>query len=438
MYYDPEYERMDRDTLEGVQLERLQSTLNRVARNVPLYRTRFDEMGFEPDDVRTLDDLAKLPFTTKADLRENYPYGLFAVPLREVVRLQASSGTTGKPTVVGYTKNDIARWAGLAARLLVAGGVTRDDLVQVAFHYGLFTGGFGFHYGCEALGASVIPASSGGSKRQVMVMQDYRTTALVCTPSYALHLADVMDETGVNPNALSLRFGLFGAETWSEAMRREIEQRLKLTATDNYGISEVMGPGVAGECLERSGLHLNEDHFLAEIVDPDTGAPLPPGEKGELVLTTLTKEAFPVIRYRTGDLTRFIDGPCPCGRTLRRIDRIIGRTDDMLTVRGINVFPSQVEAILLEVIHGQGGAQPHYQIVIERDESHLDQAQVLVEAEEEAIVSGSIGAQQDLIRKIERRLSSDLGVAFKVRLVEPRSLERSEGKANRVLDKRAK
>ena len=438
MYYDPEYERMDRDTLEGVQLERLQSTLNRVARNVPLYRTRFDEMGFEPDDVRTLDDLAKLPFTTKADLRENYPYGLFAVPLREVVRLQASSGTTGKPTVVGYTKNDVARWAGLAARLLVAGGVTRDDLVQVAFHYGLFTGGFGFHYGCEALGASVIPASSGGSKRQVMVMQDYRTTALVCTPSYALHLADVMDEMGVNPNALSLRFGLFGAETWSEAMRREIEQRLKLTATDNYGISEVMGPGVAGECLERNGLHLNEDHFLAEIVDPDTGAPLPPGEKGELVLTTLTKEAFPVIRYRTGDLTRFIDGPCPCGRTLRRIDRIIGRTDDMLTVRGINVFPSQVEAILLEVIHGQGGAQPHYQIVIERDESHLDQAQVLVEAEEEAIVSGSIGAQQELIRKIERRLSSDLGVAFKVRLVEPRSLERSEGKANRVLDKRAK
>jgi len=438
MYYDPEYERMDRDTLEGVQLERLQSTLNRVARNVPLYRTRFDEMGFEPDDVRTLDDLATLPFTTKADLRENYPYGLFAVPLREVVRLQASSGTTGKPTVVGYTKNDIARWAGLAARLLVAGGVTRDDLVQVAFHYGLFTGGFGFHYGCEALGASVIPASSGGSKRQVMVMQDYRTTALVCTPSYALHLADVMDEMGVNPNALSLRFGLFGAETWSEAMRREIEQRLKLTATDNYGISEVMGPGVAGECLERSGLHLNEDHFLAEIVDPDTGAPLPPGETGELVLTTLTKEAFPVIRYRTGDLTRFIDGPCPCGRTLRRIDRIIGRTDDMLTVRGINVFPSQVESILLEVIHGQGGAQPHYQIVIERDESHLDQAQVLVEAEEEAIVSGSIGAQQELIRKIERRLSSDLGVAFKVRLVEPRSLERSEGKANRVLDKRAK
>lgn len=432
MYYDPEYERMDRATLEGVQFERLQSTLSRVARNVPLYRKRFEEMGFDPDDFRSLDDLSRLPFTTKSDLRENYPYGLFAVPLREVVRLQASSGTTGKPTVVGYTKNDVKRWAGLTARLLMAAGATRDDVVQVALNYGLFTGGLGFHYGCEALGASVIPASSGGTRRQVMIMQDYRTTALVCTPSYALHLADVMDEMGLNPTSLSLRWGLFGAEPWTEEMRREIEHRLHLTATDNYGISEVMGPGVAGECLEKNGLHVNEDHFLMEILDPASGKPVAPGEVGELVLTTLTKEAFPVIRYRTGDLTRLLDGDCPCGRTSRRIGRIIGRTDDMITVRGINVFPSQVEAILLQV----EGAEPHYQIILERDASHLDIATVLVEAEEEAIVSGSIAAQQEIIRKIERGLSSELGVSFKVRLVEPRSIPRSEGKAQRVLDKR--
>ncbi len=432
MYFDPEYERMDRATLEGVQLERLQSTLNRVARNVPLYRRRFEDLGIDPDDFRSLDDVRRLPFTSKTDLRENYPYGLFAVPLREVVRLQASSGTTGKPTVVGYTRNDVRRWAGLTARLLVAGGVTRDDVVQVALNYGLFTGGLGFHYGCETLGASVIPASSGGSKRQVMVMQDYRTTALVCTPSYALHLADVMDEMGLNPTALSLRFGLFGAEPWTDAMRREIEERLHLSATDNYGISEVMGPGVAGECLEKNGLHVNEDHFLVEIVDPASGDPVAPGEVGELVLTTLTKEAFPVIRYRTGDLTRLLDGPCACGRTFCRIGRLIGRTDDMITVRGINVFPSQVEAILLDV----EGAEPHYQIILERDASHLDVATVLVEAEEEAIVSGSISTQQEMIRKIERRLSSELSVSFKVRLVEPRSIPRSEGKAQRVVDRR--
>ena len=345
--------------------------------------------------------------------------------------MQASSGTTGKPTVVGYTKNDVARWAGLAARLLVAGGVTRDDLVQVAFHYGLFTGGFGFHYGCEALGASVIPASSGGSKRQVMVMQDYRTTALVCTPSYALHLADVMDEMGVNPNALSLRFGLFGAETWSEAMRREIEQRLKLTATDNYGISEVMGPGVAGECLERNGLHLNEDHFLAEIVDPQTLEPVAEGEIGELVLTTLTKEAFPMLRLRTGDLTRLLPGDCPCGRTHRRLDRIQGRTDDMFTLKGVNVYPRQVENVLATL----EGIDPCFQIVLEREDG-LDRGTVLVEAGTDEFFD-EIKKHQMLCAEIHRRLESVLGVGFAVRIVERASLFDGQAcKTCRVVDKR--
>ncbi|EPR41921.1 AMP-dependent synthetase and ligase [Desulfovibrio sp. X2] len=433
MYFDPEYERMDRETLGDLQLERLQSTLTRVARNVPLYRRRFEEQDIDADDFRSLDDLRNLPFTTKQDLRDNYPYGLFAVPMREVVRIQASSGTTGKPTVVGYTRNDVRRWARLAARILTAGGVSRDDLVQVALHYGLFTGGLGFHYGCEELGASVIPASSGGTRRQVTVMQDYRTTALVCTPSYALHLADTMDEMGLNTNSLSLRYGLFGAEPWSEGMRREIEARLKVTATDNYGISELMGPGVAGECLERRGLHVNEDHFLFEVVDPGSGEPVAPGEVGELVVTTLTKEAFPLIRYRTGDLTRLLDGPCPCGRTFRRISRIIGRSDDMLIVRGVNVFPSQVEAVLLE----SEGLGPHYQIELSRGESHLDEATVLVEAAEESTATGSVMLQVEHVKKVEKRLASELGVSFKVRMVEPRSLARSEGKARRVVDKRS-
>ncbi len=433
MIFEPEYECMPRAELAQLQLERLQATLTRVARNVPLYRARFEAAGIDPDEFRSLDDVKRLPFTTKADIRDNYPYGLFAVPLREVVRLQASSGTTGKPTVVGYTKNDVKRWARMAARLLAAGGVTKDDLVQVALTYGLFTGGFGFHYGAETLGASVIPASSGGTKRQIMIMQDYRTTVLICTPSYALNLADTMDEMGVNANSLSLRWGLFGAESWSEGMRQEIESRLKLTATDNYGISEVMGPGVAGECLEKNGLHVNEDHFLLEVVHPASGEAVAPGEVGELVLTSLTKEAFPVIRFRTGDLTRLLPGVCPCGRTLARIGRLLGRTDDMLIIRGVNVFPSQVEAILTEV----EGVQPHYLIVVDRGPDHLDTATVQVEADPRLFVDDRVGAQEEIIRRLQKRLSSELGVSFAVKLVEPKSLTRSEGKARRVVDKRS-
>lgn len=337
MFCDKEKECMDRKELNQLQLERLQSTIHRVYMNVPFYRKRFDSLGIDPDDFGSLQDIRRLPFTTKNDLRNNYPYGLFAVPLREVVRIHASSGTTGMATVVGYTKNDLKTWSDLVARILTAGGITKDDVIQIAFNYGLFTGAFGLHYGAERVGASVIPISSGNTKRQVKIMQDFKTTALVCTPSYALLIADTIIEMGINPNSLSLRYGLFGAEPWSEAMRREIQEKLKIVATDNYGLSEVMGPGVAGECLEQSGLHINEDHFLVEVIDPDTLEPLPMGETGELVITTLTKEAFPMIRFRTRDLTRFIPGDCNCGRTFIRMERVKGRTDDMLIVKGVNV-----------------------------------------------------------------------------------------------------
>ncbi|MFZ5811549.1 MAG: phenylacetate--CoA ligase family protein [Thermodesulfobacteriota bacterium] len=430
MYWEPKEETVSREDLRRLQLERLQATLTRVSRNVPHYRKRFAEMGIDPDEFTSLDDVRRLPFTTKKDLRDGYPYGLFAVPLREVVRLHASSGTTGKPTVVGYTRNDVKKWSSLVARVLVAGGAGRDDVVQIALGYGLFTGGIGFHYGAEAIGAAVIPSSSGNTRRQAMIMEDYRTTTLVCTPSYALHLADALEAMDINVNALSLRHGLFGAETWTEAMRAEIESRLKLTATDNYGLSEIMGPGVAGECLERRGMHVSEDHFLMEIVDPATGDPVAEGEVGELVLTTLTKEAFPMIRFRTGDLTRVLPGPCPCGRAFRRISRILGRTDDMLIIRGTNVFPSQIEAVILEV----EGTTPHYRVVVERAGA-LDEATVEVEATE-TVFFDRIGEHQNLVERLKRRLASELGVAFRVRLVEPKSLERAEGKVKRVVDKR--
>lgn len=430
MIWQPKYETMDRAALEQLQLERLQATLTRVSRNVPFYRKKFEEVGVDPDEFRSLEDVRRLPFTTKADLRENYPYGMFAVPLREVVRLHASSGTTGKPVVAGYTKNDIARWTDLTARVLAAAGVTKDDVIQITLGYGLFTGGFGFHYGAEHLGASVIPSSSGNTRRQIMIMQDYKTTTLVSTPSYALYLADAMDEMGVNANALGLKYALCGAEVWSEGMRREIQDRLKVMATDNYGISEVMGPGVAGECLERSGLHVNEDHFLVELINPETLEPAAPGQIGELVLTTLAKEAFPLIRYRTGDLTTLIPGACPCGRTFVRMGRVLGRADDMFTVKGVNVFPSQVETVLF----GIPGLEPHYQIVLER-EGALDRATVFAEVATELLVD-RIREAQAIQETIKKRLFSELGVHFEVRLVEGKSLERLEGKARRVVDKR--
>ena len=430
MFWQQEFECMDRKELEQLQLERLESTLNRVYLNVPFYRKRFDEIGFNPDDLRSLDDIRKLPFTVKNDLRENYPYGLFAVPLREVVRVHASSGTTGMSTVVGYTKNDIKTWSNLVGRILVAGGITADDVIQISFNYGLFTGAFGLHYGAERVGASVIPMSSGNTKRQIKIMQDFKTTALVSTPSYAMLIADTMMELGINRNSLSLKWGLFGAEPWSEAMRKELQDKLKITATDNYGLSEVMGPGVAGECLERSGLHVAEDHFLAEVVDPNTLQPVPPGQVGELVITTLTKEAFPMVRYRTRDLTKIIEERCPCGRTTRRMARVMGRTDDMLIIRGVNVFPSQIEAVLFEI----EGIEPHYQIVIDR-KGALDEATVLVEVSEK-IFFDQMKKQAELKEIIKKRIASELGIAAEVKLVEKKSLERFEGKAKRVVDNR--
>ncbi len=430
MYWQPECECMDREELQQLQLERLESTLNRVYRNVPFYRKKFDEIGFNPDDLRTLDDLRKLPFTTKNDLRDNYPYGLFAVPLREVVRVHASSGTTGMSTVVGYSRNDIKTWSNLVARILTAGGITKDDVIQISFNYGLFTGAFGLHYGAERIGASVIPISSGNTKRQIKIMQDFKTTALVGTPSYAMLIADTMIEMGINRNSLSLKYGLFGAEPWSDAMRREIEDKLKIVATDNYGLSEVMGPGVAGECLERKGLHIAEDHFLVELINPDTLEPVKPGESGELVITTLTKEAFPIVRYRTRDLTRLMPETCSCGRTSMRMTRVFGRTDDMLIIRGVNVFPQQIETVLFEI----EGVAPHYQIVIDR-KGALDETTVLVEVSE-SIFFDEMKKQSELKETIKKQLASELGISVEVKLVEKKTLERFEGKAKRVVDNR--
>jgi len=428
--WQPESECMAREELEQLQLERLEATLARAYLHVPFYRKKFDAVGFDPDGFRSLADLRKVPFTTKEDLREHQPYGLFAVPLRDVVRIHSSSGTTGRATAVGYTRNDMRTWADLVARLLVAGGVTKDDVVQVAFDYGLFTGAFGLHAGAERVGASVIPVSTASVSRQLQIMRDYRSTALVCTPSHALHLADALLESGVPRSALALRTGLFGAEPWSGAMRREIEEKLSITATDNYGLSEVMGPGVAGECLERNGLHVAEDHFLVEVIDPQTLEPVPAGEVGELVVTTLTREANPVVRYRTRDLTALPPGACPCGRTLRRMARVKGRSDDLLFVGGVKAFPSEIEAVLFDV----EGTEPHYQIVLER-RAGVDEATVLVEISEQ-IFFDQMKRQVDFRDQIRRRLAETLGIAVEVKLVGKRSLERSQGKARRVVDLR--
>ncbi|MBU1568482.1 MAG: phenylacetate--CoA ligase [Proteobacteria bacterium] len=430
MYWQKDQECLPRPELTSLQLERLTNTLKRVGTNVPFYRNKFNELKLHPECITSLEELRSYPFTTKQDLRDNYPYGLFAVPLRDVVRVHSSSGTTGTATVVGYSRNDIVTWSDMVARILCSAGVTPDDVIQIAFGYGLFTGGFGLHYGAERLGASVIPISSGNTKRQIQIMQDFKTTALVCTPSYALKMADVMMDMGVNPNGLSLRYGLFGAEPWSEGMRQEINERLGIQATDNYGLSEVMGPGVAGECQECNGLHINEDHFLVEVLNPDTLEPVAPGEVGELVLTTLTKEAFPVIRYRTRDLTRLIPEPCPCGRTFVRMSRMLGRSDDMLIIKGVNVFPMQIEAVLFEI----EGTEPHYRLIVER-ENNEDKLTVMVEVVE-SIFFDEMKKQRALVETIKKRLATELGVGVEIKLVEERSLERFNGKAARVIDKR--
>ncbi len=421
---------MPREQIERLQLERLLQTLQLVSGNVPCYQNKFKDCGFQPGDLKSLDDIQDLPFTTKEDLRLNYPYGMFAVPMSDVVRIHSSSGTTGKPTVVGYTKQDISTWTELVARFMTAAGVTREDIVHIAFGYGLFTGAFGLHYGSEAIGASVIPISGGNTDKQIMIMQDYRSSALVCTPSYGLTIADRLEKKGIDPASLALRVGLFGAEPWSEQMRYELEGRLGIIATDNYGLSEIMGPGVAGDCLFKCGMHLAEDHFVFEIIDPDTGKVLPKGSRGELVITSLTKQAFPMIRYRTRDITRIHYDACECGRTLARMDKTSGRTDDMLIIKGVNVFPTQIEEVLLQI----EGCQPHYQLIVDRV-NNMDQLEVQVEVNEH-IFFDEMKRQRQFVTEAEKRLATVLGVSAKVKLVEPSSIVRHEGKACRVIDKR--
>ena len=431
MIWNEEFETLPREALEALQLKRLKNLVERVYTAVPYYRKKMSEAGVKPSDIKKLGDLQRLPFTTKEDLRLNYPFGLFAVPFERVVRIHASSGTTGKPTVVGYTKRDIDSWAELMARTLSCGGAHQGDVVHNAYGYGLFTGGLGAHYGAERLGAAVIPISGGNSKRQIMIMQDFGSTVLMCTPSYALNLADIMKDMNVDPKTLKLRVGLFGAEPWSEKMREEIEKRLKINAIDIFGLSEVMGPGVASECIEeKHGLHVFEDFFIPEIINPETGEPLPPGERGELVFTTLTKEAFPVLRYRTKDLSRLIVEPCRCGRTFHRMERITGRTDDMLIIRGVNVFPSQIEHVLMSI----EGVEPHYLIIVGREEA-LDVVEVQVEVSED-IFSDEVKVLEKLARRIEREIKDLLGISCKIKLVEPKTIQRSEGKAKRVIDNR--
>ncbi|MDY0087283.1 MAG: phenylacetate--CoA ligase [Coriobacteriia bacterium] len=430
MIWNPEYESMGREKLEALQLRRLQSTVAWVYERVPYYRSALDERGVRPKDIRSLADVAKLPLTDKTALRDTYPFGLFAVPIDQVVRVHSSSGTTGKPIVVGYTKGDIATWAELTARVARAAGVTSHDLAQMAFGYGMFTGGFGMHYGLERIGATVIPASAGNTERHLMMMADFGTTVLISTPSYALYMAELGTELGVDFEQLPLRLGLFGAEPCTDAARREIEAKLHIRATDNYGLSEVMGPGVSGECECGCGLHINEDHFLCEIVDPFTGEACVAGQEGELVITSLTKEAFPVLRYRTHDLTVIDRTPCECGRTLARMSKVRERTDDMLIIRGVNVFPSQVEDVLFSI----EGVRPHYLIVVDRKHG-LDDMEVRIEVAGE-VFSDIMADMVAFTRHVSTRLHGVLGLNVKVTLVEPGTIERTAGKAHHVLDLR--
>jgi phenylacetate-CoA ligase len=424
-------ETMSRNDLKELQLKKLKKLVRYEYDNVKFYRDKLDALGVKPSDIKKLEDIRKLPFTSKDDLRDNYPFGLFAVPMSEVVRIHASSGTTGKSTVVGYTKKDLDLWSELVARLASAGGATRDDVAQVSFGYGLFTGGFGLHYGMEKIGATVIPASSGNTQRQVQLMKDFGATVLIGTPSYALHIVDVIREMGIDPKKdLKLKYGLFGAEPWSESIRREIEKGLNIIATDNYGLSELIGPGVAGECLQKDGMHINEDSFFVEVIDPVTGEWAKDGEKGELVITPLDKEALPLLRYRTKDLSVIEKKKCACGRTTHRIKKIMGRTDDMLIVRGVNVFPSQIEEVLLDI----EGVAPHYQIVVDR-QHNVDMLEVWVEVVD-AIFFDEMKRIVELEKKIVDRLYAVLGIKVKLKLVEPKSIERSQGKAKRIVDKR--
>lgn len=424
------FECMEREELRKVQGERLRETVERVYFNVPYYRHKMQEANLGPESIRTIDDLHKLPFTTKQDLRDNYPFGLFAVPMSEIVRVHASSGTTGKPTVVGYTRRDIATWSEVMARTLTCAGADRNDFIHIAYGYGLFTGGLGLHYGGEKIGASVIPVSGGNTMRQLQLLVDFGSTVLACTPSYALFIAEAIEDAKINRDDLKLRVGVFGAEPWTENMRREIEEKLRIKAIDIYGLSEIIGPGVASECLVQHGLHVNEDHFYPEIIDPKTLEVLPEGQVGELVFTTITKEGLPLIRYRTRDLTRLNYEKCRCGRTLVRMEKCLGRSDDMLIIRGVNLFPSQVESVLLEMSE----IKPHYLLIVDRV-NNLDTLELQVEVDESFFMD-KISQLESLRQKIQSNLESALGLGIKVNLVEPKTIERSEGKATRVIDRR--
>ncbi|MDI9605744.1 MAG: phenylacetate--CoA ligase [Bacteroidota bacterium] len=428
--WNPERECADREEMRQLQSKQLAAMIERMYYNVPFYRNKLKEMGIEPGDIRSVDQLKALPFTTKDDLRENYPFGLFAVPQTDVVRIHASSGTTGKPTVVGYTQRDIETWAEVVARGLVMAGVNEDDTIQVSYGYGPFTGGLGIHYGAEKVGATVIPISSGNTRKQLQFMTDFNASVLACTPSYAAHLGESILKEGISPEKVKLRTGVFGAEPWSNELRREIERLLHITAYDIYGLSEVMGPGVSMECECQQGNHIFEDHFIPEVVDPETLEVLPDGEIGELVFTTVTKEAMPLLRYRTRDLTRLCREKCDCGRTLTRMEKCLGRTDDMLIIRGVNVFPSQVEAVLMSMSE----ASPHYQLVIRR-ENNLDTLEVKVEIDEKNW-SDSIRVLEGIRKRIEVNIKSMLGITAIIKLVEPNSIQRSEGKAQRIIDLR--
>ena len=429
MFWQKDAETMPRAQIKELQLKKLQHTVKWCYDRVPYYHKIMEEAKVTPDMIRTLEDVRRLPFTTKADLRDNYPFGLFAVPKKEIVEIHASSGTTGKPIVGGYTRNDMDVWSDCVARIAVASGANENDICQIAFGYGLFTGAFGLHYALEKIGAMVVPISSGNSEKQIMIMKDFGTTLLVATPSYAVYLSELAKEMGV-ADQLQLRLGLFGSEVCTPEMRDQIERNIGITVTDNYGLTEIGGPGMSGECIFRDGLHINEDHFLCEIIDPETGEVLPEGEKGELVVTPLTKEGFPIFRYRTKDITRIITEPCKCGRTFARMDKVVGRTDDMLIIKGVNVFPSQIESVLIQSPH----IGPHYQLIL-RKKNYMDNLEVKVE-----LIDGSLldqyGALEKVAGDIRAQLRTVLGLDCKVTLVEPQSIERSTGKAKRIVDLR--
>lgn len=429
-YWNEKVECADRQELDKIASQNLVNTVKRVYENVPFYKNKMDEAGIKAEDIKSVADLSKLPFTLKQDLRDNYPYGLFACPTDEVVRIHASSGTTGKQTVVGYTQEDIDVWAEVVARAIVAAGGSRKDFIHVSYGYGLFTGGLGLHYGAEKVGASVIPVATGNTKRQIQIMVDFGSTILCCTPSYALYLAECLREAGVDPSSIKLKAGIFGAEPWSDNMRLEIEKSLGINAYDIYGLSEIIGPGVSFECECKKGMHVNEDHFIPEIVNPETGEVLPDGQQGELVFTCITKKALPLIRYRTRDISSLNREKCKCGRTLVRMSRPCGRTDDMLIIRGVNVFPSQIESVLLEM----GQAAPHYMLIVDRVDN-LDRLQIMVEMSD-TLFSDEIRKIEQIEANIRRNIESTLGISAEVKLVEPKTIERSEGKAKRVIDKR--